>query len=51
MEKSYSPTTVPLDVLAAAAAAGVDLALQDQAQATAPIGPTTGIFPQEPVWL
>lgn len=51
MERSYSPSTVSLGNLAEAAAAGVNLAQQDQAQATAPIGPTTGIFPQEPVWL
>ena len=48
MENPYSPTTVPLDVLAAAAAAGVTLALQDQTQAYADIGPTMGMFPVEP---
>ncbi len=48
MESSYSPSTVSLGNLAEAAAAGVNLALEDQAQAIAPIGPTMGMYPVEP---
>ena len=48
MADSYSPSTVSLGNLAEAAAAGVNLALEDQAQAISPIGPTTGIYPVEP---
>jgi hypothetical protein len=44
----YSPQTVSLGSLAEAAAAGVNLALEDQAQALSPIGPTMGMFPVEP---
>ena len=47
MDSSYSPSTVSLGNLSEAAAAGVDLALQDQALA-ADIGPTMGMFPVEP---
>lgn len=47
MAESYSPASVSLGNLAEAAAAGVDLALQDQST-EALIGPTTGIYPVEP---
>lgn len=46
----YSPQTVSLGNLADAAAAGVNLALEDQAQAISPIGPTMGMFPMDPTW-
>jgi hypothetical protein len=48
MESSYSPSTVSLGNLAEAAAAGANLAQQDQAQAFADIGPTMGMFPVDP---
>lgn len=49
----YSPNIVSMDGLADAAAAGVELALQDQQQASfssaeASIGPTMGMYPVEP---
>ena len=47
MADSYSPSTVSLGNLAEAAAAGVNLAIQDQST-EALIGPTTGIYPVEP---
>lgn len=47
MADSYTPASVSLGNLTEAAAAGVDLALQDQS-AEAIIGPTTGIYPVEP---
>jgi hypothetical protein len=50
MADSYSPATVSLANLTEAASAGVNLALDDQAQAIAPIGPTMGMFPTEPTW-
>jgi hypothetical protein len=48
MADSYSPSTVSLANLAEAAAAGVNLAMDDRAQAIAPIGPTMGMFPVDP---
>jgi hypothetical protein len=48
MADSYSPSIVSLANLSEAAAAGVNLAQADQAQAIAPIGPTMGMFPTEP---
>lgn len=48
MESSYSPSTVSLGNLAEAAAAGVNLAQQDQAQSFADIGPTMGMYAAEP---
>jgi hypothetical protein len=49
MADSYSPASVSLGNLAEAAAAGVNLAIQDQSS-EAIIGPTTGIYPTEPDW-
>jgi hypothetical protein len=46
----YSPQTVSLGNLSEAAATGVNLALEDQAQAISPIEPTMGMFPTEPTW-
>ena len=49
MADSYSPSTVSLANLSEAAAAGVNLALDDQAQAIAsPFEPTMGMFPVDP---
>ena len=48
MADSYSPSTVSLANLTEAAAAGVNLALDDQAQAISPLEPTMGMFPVEP---
>ena len=48
MADSYSPQTVSLGSLTEAAAVGVNLALEDQAQAISPIGPTMGMYPVEP---
>jgi hypothetical protein len=48
MESSYTPSTVSLANLSEAAAAGVNLALDDQAQALSPIGPTMGMYAAEP---
>ena len=49
MADSYSPQTVPLGSLGEAAAAGVNLALEDQTQAAgSDIGPTMGMYPVEP---
>lgn len=50
MADSYSPSTVSLANLTEAAAAGVNLAQADQAQAISPIGPTMGMFPTDPTW-
>lgn len=52
--KSYQYNNiVSMDGLADAAAMGVELALQDQFQAStsaqSPIGPTTGMYPSEPI--
>jgi hypothetical protein len=48
MADSYSPQTVSLGSLTEAAAVGVNLALEDQAQAISEIGPTMGMYPTEP---
>jgi hypothetical protein len=48
MADSYSPSTVSLGNLAEAAAAGVNLAQADQAQAISPFEPTMGMFPVDP---
>lgn len=48
MESSYSPSTVSLANLSEAAAAGVNLALDDQAQATSSFEPTMGMYAAEP---
>jgi hypothetical protein len=49
MSDSYSPSTVSLGNLTEAAAVGVNLAQEDQAQAAGSgIGPTMGMFPTEP---
>ena len=44
MENSYTPATVSLANLSEAAAVGVNLALDDQAQAISAIGPTMGMY-------
>jgi len=44
MADSYSPTTVSLGNLSEAAAAGVNLALEDQAQAISTSEPTMGMY-------
>jgi hypothetical protein len=44
MDSSYSPSTVSLANLSEAAAVGVNLALEDQAQAISPLEPTMGMY-------
>ena len=51
MSSSYSPSSVPIAGLAEAAAAGVNLALEEQqvyAVSSVDIGTTMGYFPVEP---
>jgi hypothetical protein len=48
MESSYTPSTVSLANLSEAAAAGVNLAQADQAQAFSSFEPTMGMYLAEP---